>query len=557
MLDRVFLAPSQAVGDEQTAHGEWEPHGAGEGFVYLQAGRNCPCLVTARRAAVLIDGAEYFWHLRSALLAARRSILIVGWDFDARIRLCPADRDETLGEFLRSCVETRPDLEIRILLWGFGVVHGPGAALPLLVGAPWRDHPRIQVVLDNKHPIYGAQHQKIVCIDDSLAFVGGIDLTVDRWDTPEHTPDDPLRITPDGDAYPPVHDVQIAIDGEAARAVANVARRRWTCATDEELASLPEEDAVWPDGLTPEFLNVPVGIACTLTEWSNKPEYAVERMTVDIIARATRVLYIETQYLTAANVERQLRRRLAEPDGPEIVILQTEIPPGRLERLVMGNNADRMLRRLKRCDRHDRLRVYYPVIAGEQDDVEIKMHAKLMIADDNLVKIGSSNLNNRSMGVDSECDVAIEAQDDDTRYRIRRLRERLLAEHLGTTVEVVATAVQREGSLIRALERLNSGGARRLCTMRALLCDGPRRPLPFTWLLDPARPLALGERLKRWWRSLRAHQRQALASDAGRRDPPVIKKLPPRTVALLSTRRNPGMMMPSSSRRAGSPSRSL
>jgi hypothetical protein len=85
----------------------------------LKPGRNCWKVASADRAAVLIDGQSYFGRLEQALLAARRSILILGWDFDASIKLrgnadehCPA-----VGDFLRSLVEGRPELSIRILVW--------------------------------------------------------------------------------------------------------------------------------------------------------------------------------------------------------------------------------------------------------------------------------------------------------------------------------------------------------------------------------------------------------------------------------------------------------
>ena len=71
-----------------------------------------------------------------------------------------------------------------MLVWSVAVLHAPGAPLPLLLGAPWEKHPRIQVRLDREHPLYGAHHQKIVCVDDTVAFVGGMDLTIRRWDTP-------------------------------------------------------------------------------------------------------------------------------------------------------------------------------------------------------------------------------------------------------------------------------------------------------------------------------------------------------------------------------------
>ena len=45
----------------------------------------------------------------------------------------------------------------------------------------------------------------------------------------------------------------------------------------------------------------------------------------------------------------------------------------------------------------------------------IIVHAKMTIIDDKLLRIGSSNLNNRSMGLDSECDLTIEVREDDGR----------------------------------------------------------------------------------------------------------------------------------------------
>ena len=73
----------------------------------------------------------------------------------------------------------------------------------------------------------------------------------------------------------------------------------------------------------------------------------------------------------------------------------------------MGVLRGRLLERLRAVDRCDRLRVYF-VCAG--DGVDVKIHAKGMIVDDEIVRVGSANLNNRSMGLDSECDVFIEAR---------------------------------------------------------------------------------------------------------------------------------------------------
>ena len=138
--------------------------------------------------------------LRYAVRTLRRdaalttfAILIIGWDFDGRILLRPdvsGPEQLPLGRLLRSLVEENPRLEVEVLVWSIAVLHAPGAPLPLLLGSDWDQHPRIKVRLDRAHPIYAAHHQKIVTIDDKVAFCGGMDLTVDRWDMARHEPDD-------------------------------------------------------------------------------------------------------------------------------------------------------------------------------------------------------------------------------------------------------------------------------------------------------------------------------------------------------------------------------
>ena len=71
------------------------------------------------------------------------------------------------------------------------------------------------------------QHQKIVVVDDAVAFSGGLDLTTRRWDTRAHRLDDPGRVDLAGVPYAPFHDVQAIVDGKAAAALAELARVRW------------------------------------------------------------------------------------------------------------------------------------------------------------------------------------------------------------------------------------------------------------------------------------------------------------------------------------------
>ncbi|MGE0719132.1 MAG: phospholipase D-like domain-containing protein [Alphaproteobacteria bacterium] len=437
--------------------------------------------------AVLVDGAQYFAALENALLGAARSVLIVGWDFDARIRLRAGEDAKPLGQLLRELVEVRPQLEVRVLVWSLAVLHAPGAPWPLVLGAPWQDHPRIQVRLDRRHPLYGAHHQKIVAVDDAIAFAGGMDLTVGRWDTPEHRTDDPRRVDPDGTPYGAVHDVHMALDGEAARVLSQIARHRWRAATGETVPSVATDADLWPAWLEPDFRDGEVAVARTGPAWGGEPRRREGiAMAEDAIRAARQAIYIEAQYLTARRIGAALAHRLAEPDGPEVVVISTYSSRGFLEEFAMGSNRDRLIRRLRGYDRFGRLRVFYPVVCASDGGGRLLVHAKVLIIDDTFVRIGSSNLNNRSVGLDTECDLGIEAGGDpELRHGIAALRDRLLGEHLG--VDPFAVAQAREavgGSLIAAIERLNHG-ERCLRPFASMSDNGPTKPIFGTFLLDP------------------------------------------------------------------------
>jgi phosphatidylserine/phosphatidylglycerophosphate/cardiolipin synthase-like enzyme len=455
----------------------------------LRPGDTCWRISRATQAAVLVDGADYFNALAQSLQQARRSILILGWDFDSRIRLQPdIPNSPTLGELLRGLVEQHSQLEIRILIWSAAVIHAPSETTQLLFGADWDKHERISVKLDTFHPIYAAHHQKVVVIDDSVAFAGGMDLTVRRWDSHPHELDNPHRLSPEGLPYAPIHDVQIAVEGEAAVDLADLARDRWRRATGADLPPCVERHACWPAGLAADFRNHSVAVARTYPQCGNcEPVTEVERLTSECLQAAQRLIYIEQQYMTASFVGDILRDHLRNPSGPEIMVLMTRESRGLAERIVMGSNRDRLIRRLKKHDRHNRLRVCYPVIRAPDGASQVMVHSKLMVIDDWFLRVGSANLNNRSMGLDSECDIAIEAGDEQARRAIERLRRRLISEHLAADEDDIAAHEDGGGSMIAAIDAFNNNGRGFEC-FEALSQPGPTRPVLGTGLLDPARP---------------------------------------------------------------------
>ena len=301
----------------------------------LQPGRNCWRIERAARLAVIVDAADYFAAARKAMLGAERRIMLIGWDFDARIRLVPDD-EMTLGEFILWLVKRRPELEIYLLRWDMGALRGLFRGTTILTLARWMLHKRIHTKLDGHHPTGASHHQKIVVIDDCFAFCGGIDMTGDRWDTRAHQDDDPHRRRPSGRAYDPWHDATTALEGPVAAALGALARERWRCAGGGELERVQARTECWPDGLASQFADAEVAISRTRPDMPDYPEVReIEQLYLDQIAGAERHIYAESQYFASRRIAEALARRLAEPEGPEVVLVNPVRADGWLEQVAM------------------------------------------------------------------------------------------------------------------------------------------------------------------------------------------------------------------------------
>lgn len=136
-----------------------------------------------------------------------------------------------------------------------------------------------------------------MAIDDSLAFCGGIDLTMRRWDTREHLDNDPRRVSPSGKTEDPWHDATSAFDGDAARAIGDLARMRWLVATGETLPRCQQPHDCWPEGLNATFTHMRLGIARTIPKMAEQePVHEIEAAWLDMIRSARRHIYAESQY---------------------------------------------------------------------------------------------------------------------------------------------------------------------------------------------------------------------------------------------------------------------
>jgi phosphatidylserine/phosphatidylglycerophosphate/cardiolipin synthase-like enzyme/uncharacterized membrane protein YdjX (TVP38/TMEM64 family) len=465
----------------------------------LQSGRNVWRVEEASRARLLVDAAEYYGVLRRAMRRAEHSLLIVGWDIDSRTPLVgpqgSADdgMPETLGAFLTTLAEEKPNLAIKLLLWDYSVLYAKERELLPAMQFRWTSPGNVDLCLDNEIPLGGSHHQKLVVIDDRLAFCGGLDLTIRRWDTSDHAPDNPHRVDPQAEPYRPFHDVQMMVDGAPAAALGDLVRRRWRRAASEKLKPPPPAGDRWPEGVDPHFSNVAVGIARTEPPYKgDNGAHEVEALFADTLASARRWIYIENQFLTCTEIARHLAGRLREAPELEALLVVPQSHRKWLEHRTMLIGRLRFMDVLRRAGVEDRVRVLTPAIEAGGERVGIMVHSKVMIVDDTLLRVGSANLCNRSMGLDTECDLAVEAANEEDRAAVMAALGRLLGEHCGAEPGEIAAALRDTGSLFEAMDRCG-GGSRALVPIEDDDAEIRANVTAIEALADPVRPLVPGE----------------------------------------------------------------
>jgi phosphatidylserine/phosphatidylglycerophosphate/cardiolipin synthase-like enzyme len=425
---------------------------------------------TASRAALLIDMEAYFDAAMDAMSRARHCVHLLNWAFEANTLFHPqpgggGKDSDRIGNFLIALAKN-PKIDVRLLCWKSAM---PVAAtqhfFPFVDRAVFAGT-NVKFVLDGKLPLGACHHQKMIVIDDAIAFCGGGDIGPDRWDTPEHLDDDPRRekTRRDNKEFDSRHEVMGLVDGPAALALGDLFRDRWLRATGEILDVCPPvRNPKWPGEIPPAFIGIDVGLSRTVAAWRKIPEVREnEALHVASIRAAKACIYMENQYFTSPLMAAELARRLADPEGPEVIIISTEHSPSYFDQVTMDRTRLNFIQTLKSADRHGRFHAYSPVTTLGRI---IIVHAKLTIIDDTLLRIGSANLNNRSMGFDTELDLSLEASgsgSEANRAEITRLRNTLLAHWLGCGEAPMEDAIRNTGSVGEALERLRANGYCRL-----------------------------------------------------------------------------------------------
>lgn len=431
----------------------------------LAPNRNIWRLERAGRAALLIDGASYFGALREALLKARSTVFIIGWDLDSRTRLVDESGHandgypEGFADFLTVLVNERPQLTVHLLVWDYSVLYALEREPFPTISLGWRTPRRIRFCLDEDLPAGAAHHQKIVVVDDAVAFCGGLDITIRRWDTAEHRLDDARRVDPAGVPYRPFHDVQAVVDGAASRALAELARERWMRGACERTPPVRPTGDPWPSRVKPDFGEIDVGIARTLPASEETQEVReVEALFFDAIDRASRTIYIENQFLTADRLAHHLAKRMQQQPELEVLLVAPKAHDSWLEAHIMRAGRVRFMEIIKAARVADRAALLCPYVSAGDHSIDVMVHSKVMVVDDVLLRVGSANLNNRSIGFDTECDLAIEAKTHEERRTVAHMRNRLLGHHCGVSPVEVAAALVRTRSLIESARTLTGNG---------------------------------------------------------------------------------------------------
>ncbi|MFS1703228.1 VTT domain-containing protein [Alteromonas sp. AMM-1] len=468
----------------------------------FKTGHNCWHTATAAHATPLIDCANYYSALHSSICKAQKQIIIVGWDIDSRIKLLHGDAEEkseapsAIGELIKWKAEQNPDLQVYILRWDSSFAFFDQREMWAL--EVWEDKTpdNVHVLLDDSIPMGGSQHQKLVIIDNELAYSGGMDVALHRWDTREHLIDEPGRIGPDGE-YGPFHDVQMVSCGAIVAHLAALARWRWNRLSDSPIDTPDNQPGngdcrppTWPEGVTSCFEQVPLAIARTLPDMDDiEGVQEVRNMLLDLIDQAEEFIYIENQFTTREEIAHALNKQLKAKPALEVLIVSSYDPNGLFEteafwasRLAFKDIVEQGV------DTH-RVKMTYSSIRDQQGRMAYKrIHSKVMTIDDRYLVIGSSNLSNRSMTLDTEVDVVMYGDTPSNRKCIVFTRNDLIAEHTGRSVEVTKSIMQG-GHIVDALMANQFAHGYVLTEINDTEFTHPSRSNIYRTLSDPDAPL--------------------------------------------------------------------
>jgi phosphatidylserine/phosphatidylglycerophosphate/cardiolipin synthase-like enzyme len=370
------------------------------------------------RVEVLVDGEESLPAIQDAIRRAKSHVHIANWHASADFRLSREPGSPTLRELLAETAGR--GVGVRVLLWAGPPVPAfkPTRGLAREERRKFTEGTDVRCVLDSRERTLHCHHEKLVVVDDVVAFVGGVDFTAlegDRHDSPDHPP---RQIG--------WHDLVARLEGPVVADVAGHLRHRWTEVAGEELP-VPKVPEPAGESRVQLLRTVPNGTY----DFAPDGEFTVLDSYLRALRSARRLIYLENQFLWSPEIAEVLIDKLRNPpeDRFRVVLLLPRKP---------SNGADTtrgQLGRLLDADDGNRRLLAATISAHEGETAApVYVHAKLGIVDDEWLTVGSANLNEHSLFNDTEVNIAT-----DDRELIRATRLRLWAEHLGRPVAELDT----------------------------------------------------------------------------------------------------------------------
>ena len=481
----------------------------------LEVGRNAHVRAETRQSALLIDARDYYKTLYRALERARSYAIVSGWQFESGVPLLRGQDAEHTAypvkflELLDALCAEREDLTIYLLAWDYSVVYAKdrewGQAEKFTAKSP-----RLRFVWDT-HPAVGASHhQKFVVVDGAIGFIGGIDLCDARWDDNDHRTEHPDRVNVVGDPCKPYHDVQACFTGPVVGPLVDLFVERWQLACGERLQlSPPPADAESRFELTELSGDCAHTICAThaalsRTRVDERAEPArvgeVFALLGDAIRAARRLIYAETQYFTSRSVAKLLLERMRDAELPKLDIVVV-LPHGAdtpMEKMALEDTQDGVLSVLLQTalETGHELRLIYPASRNpDGSETATFIHSKILIVDDELLMVGSPNLTERSLALDTELSISWEcnSEGDELTDCIQNIRTRLLAEHSGLPAnefipqrglcQKLGSLIERGGTRLRRREVVEAGPLGEL--LSHLFDPGDNELTRATALLEP------------------------------------------------------------------------
>ncbi len=240
----------------------------------------------------LVDGEDYMSEVADAINNATYEVLITGWEFCYNLSLKYSNSNNTTEEPLdKLLLRKAKKIKIYILLYN-----------PLLFDLGNKD---ADVLVNENitvlhHPywlckeIRWAHHEKLVVIDRSLAFVGGIDLALGRWDTSAH------QLTHDDSANSfrlPWHDVSCMFNGEPALDVAHHFIQRFNALSHSHKLSEHRTHRIQ----NPSTRNSKIQVVRSVAGWSadQSQENSILKAYLHAINVSNHSIYIENQFFVS------------------------------------------------------------------------------------------------------------------------------------------------------------------------------------------------------------------------------------------------------------------